>query len=447
MPTFTVRVPDDAPEWFTEFNKQLMNCFDGVSKQMDELDTNFRRKLDAQMNKLDTSLGGKLDALKTAVKSELTEVRKIATEARDLAQSNAKAVQSLEQRMFNLERKCNALNVKNKRLTEQQEQQDTYSRKENLVVRGIDEAAEEETEDMCMAAVRNVFINNLNLHKDYVNGITIVRCHRLGRKDNSGNYKRPIIVRFLNFNDRKTVWSKRMTLKNSPISINENFCNGIEHRRQILYPVMKKAKKSSNFEKAHLQGDKLVVDKVEYSMADGSLTDLPTELDPVQFSSRSNGQWIIFGGRHSTFNPLSNYYPEPVTHKNIHHDTVEHAYQFAKASRFDDKAAEEAILCASTPAEAKQAGRAVMNFDRADWDRVKQGIMIDLLREKFKPGSKVANFLKDTTGKSLAEAGTSKSFAIGMSLHHKNIFNTNQWPKDCNILGRCLMEVRNELNQ
>ena len=219
MPTFTVRVPDDDPEWFTEFNKQLMNCFDGVSKQMDELDTNFRRKLDAQMNKLDTSLGGKLDALKTAVKSELTEVRKIATEARDLAQSNAKAVQSLEQRMFNLERKCNALNVKNKRLTEQQEQQDTYSRKENLVVRGIDEAAEEETKDMCMAAVRNVFINNLNLHKDYVNGITIVRCHRLGRKDNSGNYKRPIIVRFLNFNDRKTVWSKRMTLKNSPIFI------------------------------------------------------------------------------------------------------------------------------------------------------------------------------------------------------------------------------------
>ena len=118
---------------------------------------------------------------------------------------------------------------------------------------------------------------------------------------------------------------------------------------------MKKAKKSSNFEKAHLQGDKLVVDKVEYSMADGSLADLPTEHDPVQFSSRSNGQWIIFGGRHSTFNPLSNYYPETVTHKNIHHDTVEHAYQFAKASRFDDKAAEEAILCASTPAEAKQA--------------------------------------------------------------------------------------------
>ena len=82
-----------------------------------------------------------------------------------------------------------------------------------------------------------------------------------------------------------------------------------------------------------------------------------------------------------------------------------------------------------------------MNFDRADWNQVKQGIMIDLLREMFKPGSKVANFFKDTTGKSLADAGTSKSFAIGMSLHHKNIFNTKQWPKDINILDMCPIEL------
>ena len=61
--------------------------------------------------------------------------------------------------------------------------------------------------------------------------------------------------------------------------------------------------------------------------------------------------------------------------------------------------------------------------------------------------SEVAKFLKATTGKSLAEVGKSKSFAIGVSLNHKNIFNTRQWPKDCNILGKCLMEIRNELNR
>ena len=99
------------------------------------------------------------------------------------------------------------------------------------------------------------------------------------------------------------------------------------------------------------------------------------------------------------------------------------------------------------PAEAKQAGRTVKNFDCKDWDEVKSGIMLELLRIKFKASSRMADFLKATTGKSLAEAGRSKLFAIRMSLHHKNIFNTHQWPKHSNILGKCLMEARDELNK
>ena len=169
------------------------------------------------MDQLESRLNGRFDELRAAFRSELTEVKKVANAAHDLAKSNAKAIQSLEQRMtqrvFNLERKCNALNAKNRHLTEQQEQQETYSRKENLVVRGINEVPNEETEDMCVAAVKQTFTNNLNIDKDYVDRMIIVRCHRLGRKDNVGTYKRPIIVRFMNYNDRKIVWSKRMLLK------------------------------------------------------------------------------------------------------------------------------------------------------------------------------------------------------------------------------------------
>ena len=103
--------------------------------------------------------------------------------------------------------------------------------------------------------------------------------------------------------------------------------------------------------------------------------------------------------------PLSNYYPVLVTHKDIHHDTIEHAYQYVKTSRGGDKAAGKTILYLSTSVETKQAGRIVTNFDRKDWDQVKTGIMLDLLRIKFKVGSRMADFLKATTAKSLAEAG------------------------------------------
>ena len=107
MPTFVVPTNDDAPAWFLT---QLTNCFEGVSDQMDKLETG--------LSKLFSS---KLDALRSTVTSELSEVREVAIQARDLAQSDAKAVQALEkrmdQRMFSLKRKYNAFSTKNRQLT------------------------------------------------------------------------------------------------------------------------------------------------------------------------------------------------------------------------------------------------------------------------------------------------------------------------------------------
>ena len=438
MPTFDVTLPAEAPEWASlmvnQFASQLAKCFDGISEQMDDL-------------------GGKIEALRAAVKheivavkSEIIEVRKIACDARDLAESNATAIASLHKHLFNVERKCNGLAAKNKRLIEAQEAQESYSRKDNLVIRGIDEQ-EAETEEMCVTAVKAVFIDKFDINDACVKNLKIVRCHRLGNRDTTGNYNRPIIVRFLNYNDRQMIWAKRMSLAGSTISISENFASNVEHRRKLLYPILKKSKKSPKYTKSYLKGDKLMVDNTEYSLSDAKSPAFPADLDPIQFSTKSNGSWVIFGGPHSIFNPLSNYYPEPVIHKDIAHETLEHAYQYAKASRYQDTVAEEQILCASTPAEAKQIGYHVRNFDRDDWDKVKTDVMLELLRIKFSTGSKMAKLLQDTSGKSLAEAGRSKSFGIGMSLWNKNIFDTSKWPKNCNILGKCLMEVRRELNQ
>ena len=397
------------------------------------------------MDDLDSKLSGKFDALRAAVKSELSDIKKIATDAHTMAVANAAAIESVNKRVFNMERKYNGLTNKCRRLTELCESQDTYSRRENLVIRGVDEGIEE-TDDICMNTVKEILIQKMNIDKTDVDRMTIVRCHRLGRKDNSGVYKRPIIVRFLDYNDRKFVWGKRMVLANTAISISENFANSIEHRRKLLYPIMKKAKASDKYQKAYLKSDKLVLDNVEYSLTDGSFRDLPADLNPEQFSCKSSNEWTIFGGPHSVFYPPSNFYPEPITYKDITHDTLEHAYQYAKATRYEDSAAEEAILCATTPAEAKQAGFRVRNFDHVDWDKSKKKIMLDLLRVKFAKDSELSRVLLKTAGKSIAEAGKSKSFSIGLPLYSRNIFDTSKWPKNCNILGKCLMEIRRELS-
>ena len=173
---------------------------------------------------------------------------------------------------------------------------------------------------------------------------------------------------------------------------------------------------------------------------------LPEDLHPRQFSYRADDQWLIFGGPHSVFNFLSNYFPHQITHGDIAHDTVEHAYQYTKAMRYKDTAIADRILSARTPAVAKQLGSKVANFDRADWDGVKGDIMQSLLRIKFAEGNKLAELLKATSGKSLAEAGRSKSFAIGMPLNNKNIFDRTKWAPKGNLLGRSLMAIRGELN-
>ena len=419
---------------------QLAKCFDGISDQMDNLGDKVEA-LRAAVKYEITEVKSEI----TEVKSEITEVKKIACEARDQAEANASALTSLRKHLFNVERKCNGLSAKNIRLMETQESQESYSRKENLVIRGIAEQ-DTETDEMCVTAVKKLLTNKLDINEECANNIVIARCHRLGNRDLSGTYNRPMILRFLNFNERQLVWGKRRLLANSTISLSENFATSVEHRRKLLYPIMKKAKNSAKYTKSYLKRDKLVVDDTEYSLCDKTSPKLPDDLDPMQFGTKSNESWIIFGGPHSAYNPLSNYFPGPVEHKEIVHDTLEHAYQYAKASRYQDNVAEEQILCASSPAEAKQIGYHVRNFDRADWDNVKSDVMLELLRIKFSSGSKMARFLLNTSG-SLLEAGRSKSFGIGMSLWSKNIFDTSKWPKNCNILGNCLMKVRGELNQ
>ena len=71
--------------------------------------------------------------------------------------------------------------------------------------------------------------------------------------------------------------------------------------------------------------------------------------------------------------------------------------------------------------------------------------MLDISRIMLKVDSDEAKLLKDTDGKSLAEAGKLKVFAVGLTLNNRNNMDTSKWSKDGNLLRKCLMEIKNEL--
>lgn len=125
---------------------------------------------------------------------------------------------------------------------------------------------------------------------------------------------------------------------------------------------------------------------------------------------------------------LSNFWYSPFDYKGLRWRTVEHAFQAAKTL---DRARFLAIHDAETPAKAKRIGRQCRM--RADWDQVKQGVMLDLLRIKFKDPDMRAALLA-TGNKILIEGNT-------WGDRYWGVYNG----EGENHLGKLLMQVRQEI--
>lgn len=432
MEEIDLETKTNAPAWGRELKDKLTKLFENI---LGEIKTG------------NEGITEKITEMKTTLKGEIKIISDQATEAHKLAMENKTAIETMQNQLFSMHRRCNGLKAENERLAKQCDDLDCYSRRDNLVFRGIKEEVSDDDEEMsCTAALRSFFIDTLKINRTIVQKMVFVRVHRLGAKHTGDNrYHRPIIARFHDYNMRKLVWSKRYDIPTRTISMSENFANNVENRRRLLYPVLKKAKDSKQYRKSYMKGDSLILDEKRYTVND-NLDDLPSELHPRQFGWKSNNNHIVFGGIHSSYCFLSNYYQRSITHDGITHDTLEHLYQFKKAKRFGDTAAADRILCARSPSDAKYFGSRVQGFQSEDWDNVKGDIMLELLRCKFRGGSELAGLLQKTTGKSLAEAGRSKSFAIGLSINDKNIFDQSKWAEGGNLLGRSLMQIRDELN-
>lgn len=126
---------------------------------------------------------------------------------------------------------------------------------------------------------------------------------------------------------------------------------------------------------------------------------------------------------------LSNFHPSIFDYEDKEYKTVEHAYQAYKTK---DKVERALIANAETPGKAKRMGQLVEL--RPDWERIKLGLMKELVRAKFKQNRHLKIKLLNTKGYRLIEGNT---------------WGDTFWGK-ChgegkNHLGRLLMEIREEL--
>ncbi|CAG2186909.1 unnamed protein product [Mytilus edulis] len=154
-----------------------------------------------------------------------------------------------------------SLRVVNRGMVDQLEQLQCENLRDNLMFFGIEE---EEGED-CIDCIRSICALSLEIREP----IEIASAFRMGKKFVSKSTRnvrkpRPIIVKFIKRQQRDNVRQNSRKLKESTISISEQFPKAIHEKRKLLFPVYKKAKEagkrvSFNKDKLFIDGEQTVV--------------------------------------------------------------------------------------------------------------------------------------------------------------------------------------------
>lgn len=131
----------------------------------------------------------------------------------------------------------------------------------------------------------------------------------------------------------------------------------------------------------------------------------------------------------------------------VNYPTAEHYMMAEKARLFNDKDAEQRILNAKSPGEAKKTGREVLGFDQETWEKNRFDIVVKGNYHKFNQNQELKTFLLNTKQRVLVEASpVDRIWGIGLSQDHEFAKIPVKW-KGLNLLGFALMEVREMLQK
>ena len=199
-------------------------------------------------------------------------------------------------------------------------------------------------------------------------------------------------MRFYNFGDRQQVWSARSKLAGTSFGVAENFNGETEYNRKKLYPIFKAAKKMQKYEnKVYMYEDTLVLNNIRYTVND--LDNLPDDVHPKKFCTKSNDTTEVFGGILSEYSVLSNWSPSKIEYNNHVYVNLEQAYMHVKAMENDDIAAARRIRYTKDPREIKRIGSNLTMNNKDKWETIRHGVMHDLVKAKFMQNNEMAQEL------------------------------------------------------
>lgn len=333
-----------------------------------------------------------------------------------------KKVQELKQ-----EAHCNSLKTQ------------AYNNRFKLVVMGM----EEDEGKTPLELVKDHFSKSLK-----IKNISIA-AYRVGSPtdsstDSSSSYSRPIMVRFNNLVHRNRVWRKRAVVSSengtSKIKIQADLPKPLREGMQVMYRVLRAATKIPEYASANINDYQLEINRKVYQVTD--LEDLPKRIRPSTLLSPKSDTTMVFFSRHSF---LSNHHPSGFKVGKNSFQSMEQFLAFSKASIAGKPDLISKALKAQDPVQAKRILNALKQEPVPELEEKVATIAMEGLRAKFKQNRSLKDKLCQTHHLTLGEASVNERWGIGLDINHPDALNQDKWTTSGNLLGRALMEVRQEL--
>ncbi|KAH9359721.1 hypothetical protein HPB48_011077 [Haemaphysalis longicornis] len=164
-------------------------------------------------------------------------------------------IEKCEQRLEKVDEACNNMTKLVLELVAKVDDLENRSRRNNILVYGVKEDQDEDSEKLERKVNEEIFKKILGVEVN-----SIERIHRIGLKH--AERHRPIILRFFNYVDKTKVMSSCFKLKGTKIAISEDFSKNVRDIHAKLWRSAAKEKGSGS--KVSLRYDKLKVDDRVY---------------------------------------------------------------------------------------------------------------------------------------------------------------------------------------
>lgn len=309
-----------------------------------------------------------------------------------------------------------------------------FQKRHNLIFAGMEEDHTKSLINSAKDLCRSLGVDRVNIYDAF----------RLGSPPQEGStYCRPLVVRFSKLSDRNRVWRKRNEVNSEegrPIKIQADLPKKLRDETGILYRVTRAAANFKKYKKAAVRNYAIQLNGKEFHPH--NLEDLPYPLRPSTISNPRSDTALAFFSKYSA---LSNHHPSVFVLDGQQFQSMEHflAYEKAKLSGKDDTI--QRAQLASDPKEAKAILSSLREDHPAEWDNKVKEITIKGLKAKFSQNDRLLSFLRNTKNLQIGEASKNPRWGIGLTLNDAHVLDTEKWDPAGNLLGRCLMRIRDEL--